>query len=130
MGSGKGAARDDPLLNGPWLSEQARETLPNLRRQFELNRDPMVRDQLRDLALSEAERREGNAGRGSAMVKRDRPSAEPHPPPEMRRSAERTSFSDRWLVEQRDAVLAGAATRQTPSTVAPKRGRASREPSP
>ena len=130
MGGNQGAARNDPLLDGPWLSEQARAALPNPRRQFDLNRDPMVRAQLRDLALSEAERREGNAGRGSAMVKRDRPSAEPHPPRETRHSADRASFSDRWLVEQRDAVLAGSAAKQTPSTFAPQRGRISREPSP
>ena len=122
--------RSDPLMDGPWLSHQAAASLPDIRREFELNRDPMIRKQVLDLARTEAERRGEGSGRGSGMVERDKPDPHPRPPTETGHPVDQAAFSSRWLVEQRDAVLAAAAARQTPSTDAPRPGRTSREPSP
>ena len=119
----------DALVGGPWLSNDAVSELPKVRRDFDLNRDPLVRQQLHDLSRSEAERRGDGSGRGSGMVERDKPDPHPRPPTETGRPVDRAAFSSRWLVEQRDAVLAAAATRQATSNDTPHHGRSPREPS-
>lgn len=123
------APRGDPLRSGPWLSEEAMAALPNARRDFDLNRDPLVRRQLLDAHRSEAQRRGDGSGRGSGMVERDKPNPHPRPPAETGRAVDRTAFSLRWLVEQRDAALAGAAPRQGPANDTPVRSRGLGAPS-
>ena len=119
----------DTLLDGPWLSDQAAASLPGVRRAFDLNRDPLVRQQLHDLEKTEAQRRGNGSGRGSGMVERDKPNPHPRPPVETGHPVNQASFSSRWLVEQRDAVLANAAARQMTSGDRPQPARNPREPS-
>lgn len=129
MGSGRGATRDDPLLDGPWLSNEALSRLPNVGRDFDLSRDPLVRRQLLDLNRSEAQRHGDGTGRSSTMIERDQPRPAARPPEEISRPADRAAFSSRWLVEQRDATLANTAPRQPASNDAPRMGRSPGEPS-
>ena len=124
------AKRNDALISGPWLSAAARAALPTVRREFDLNRDPLIASQVLDLDKSEAQRREETGGRGSRMVQRDKPDPAAVPPEDMRHDTDRAAFRSRWLVEQRDAVLANAATRQTPSQEIPAPVRSGREPAP
>lgn len=121
--------RSDPLMDGPWLSNQAAASLPDIRREFDLNRDPLIRQQHRDLEKSEAQRRGEGAGRASGMVERDKPNPAQRPPLEISQPVDRAAFSSRWIVEQRDAVLANAAARQMRSSDAPQPVRTPREPS-
>lgn len=123
------APHSDTLMDGPWLSNQAAASLPDIQREFDLNRDPLVRRQVLDLNRSEAQRRGDGSGRGSGMVERDRPNPHPRPPAETGHPVDQASFSSRWLVEQRDAVLANAAARQMTSGDRPQPGRNPREPS-
>ena len=120
---------DDPLVNGPWLSNEDMAALPNVTRDFDLNRDPLVGQQLHDMEKTEAQRRGTETDRGSGMVERDKPNPRPRPPQETGRPVDNAAFSSRWLVEQRDAALANAASRQRASNDTPHHGRTPREPS-
>lgn len=111
---------------GSWLSNEAATNLPRVRRSFDLNRDPYIRRQLLEEVVSETQRQQG---RGSAMVKQDKPLPAPHPPSPMRQATERQVFQGRWLAEQRDAAMKRAA--RPKSTPSPQRelARATKEPS-
>ncbi len=115
-------ARD---VQGPWLDASALQNLPPVRREFDLNRDPTIAAQLRDLDKSEAERRREQTERGSAglpngkhdsgMAARDRPEPANRPPPSLRAQVDRESFDARWLAAQRDAAFARIATPSAPA---------------
>ena len=96
-------------VSGPWLSNEVLNRLPQSRRDFDLSRDPHFRKQILDRAAAEAERQGDGTGRGSEMVKRDKPNAVLHPPEEFRRPVDRAAFRANWLAEQRDAAIANAA---------------------
>ena len=102
------------LINGPWLSNEALARLPAVHRAFDMNRDPYIRCQLLDQDKTESQRREEQSGRGSAMVKTDKPAPAYRPSTSTSRAVDRESFRERWLAEQRDAVMA-RASRQQPS---------------
>lgn len=114
------AARD---IKGPWLDASIMNRVPGMRREFDLNRDPMIKAQIQDNKKTEAQRRReqvpaqnnasNDAGRGSAMVKQDRPHPAPHPNGPDAQAVDRQAFQERWLAEKRDAVLAQAATGNT-----------------
>ncbi len=113
-------------VTGPWI---APEKVPPVLRQFQENRDPLIKAQLQDLEKSEAQRRE-ESGRGSAMVGQEKPKLNARPPEEMGRASDRNSFNERWLVEQRDAVLDQAKRQQGPAREGPAHQPGpSREPS-
>ena len=89
-------------LTGPWISG---DKIPvNLRRTFDMNRDPYIKRQLLAQEKTEAERRE-KQGRGSRMIEQDKPALHLRPPPEIRKPIERRDFGKRWLAEQRNAAL-------------------------
>ncbi|WP_417518009.1 hypothetical protein [Minwuia sp.] len=91
---------------GQWLSTPALSRLPNVRRQFDLNRDPYIARQILDQEKSESQRRSdtarGDQGRGRPQ---DKPAPALKPPPKMRGREEPQG----WLTAQRDAVFAAAA---------------------
>lgn len=78
---------------------------PQHRREFDQVRDPYYARQLKAMELTEAQRRGDSerTGRGSEMVKRDKPF------PELRPKSEqipiRETFNCAWLREQREARL-------------------------
>ena len=89
-----------PDPTGPWLSY---DDVPPLRRQFDLNRDPLIAKQMLDLEKTEAKRREEQAGRSKAQ---DKPKTELKP--KFQRGGNLT-HQQSWLKAERDAVLAGAS---------------------
>lgn len=93
------------VVSGPWLSNAAVARLPPVRREFDQSRDPFIAKQLRDMEKTEAERREEQAGRGSAMVKQEQPIADLKPPRKIGREADAQRFRARWLAEQRAAAM-------------------------
>lgn len=102
-------------IDGPWMNKDALSRVPNVRREFDLNRDPLIRVQMQDEGKTEAQRRReqmGQMGRGSGMVGQDQPKHNLRPPPDIREDVDRDSFNDRWMAEQRDAVMARAVTAQ------------------
>jgi len=93
---------------GHWLPA-ALSRIPRLRRQFDFNRDPYIRAQMRDMEKSETQRRDG---RGSAMVRTDKAAVTYRPPPEIAKALDRENFNTRWMTELRDSVFAQAANGQ------------------
>ena len=100
---------------GGWLSQAAQDALPDHRGDFDHVRDPFTRAQLLDRRPLTAREKREDQGRGSAMVKKDHMGNDLRPPEAVRRAADRRSFLNRWLAEQRDAVMARSQTRQRES---------------
>ncbi|PUB90895.1 MAG: hypothetical protein DBP01_05220 [gamma proteobacterium symbiont of Ctena orbiculata] len=71
--------------------------------QFDHARDPLISAQLKAMDQTESQRRKAQ-GRGSLMVKSDRPFPELRPKHE--RAPIRATFNQAWLKEQRDACMA------------------------
>ena len=117
---------DNPL-GGRWLANEAAAALPDLRRAFDLNRDPLIRVQLLDLEKTEAERRGEGTGRASGMVGRDKPAPALRPPAPVSGPVDGAAFSARWLAERRDAAFAAAPARQSPAGDTPNRTRGRKE---
>lgn len=93
-------------FDGPWIKPETLARLPNVSREFQMNRDPFIA--MQQLDLDRAARQQGETGRGSAMVGKDKPRMDHKPPPEMRRTVDRSEFSKAWLVEQRAAAMENA----------------------
>ncbi|NQW09354.1 MAG: hypothetical protein HQ481_05650 [Alphaproteobacteria bacterium] len=92
---------------GPWLDAGVLQRTPQMHRQFDLNRDPLIARQIADLDKTEAERREGS---GAAPQKaRDKPAPALKPPLDLRGYADR----DGWLSAQRDAAFARMTSEDT-----------------
>lgn len=101
-------------INGPWLSRETLEVLPEVKREFDLNRDPLIARQIRDLELTETERREDQAGgRGaSRTIARSRtPKPAPIIPPPANTQINRV----RWLATQRNTAMAQTLPEQPTS---------------
>ena len=104
--------------HGKWLSDDVAMNLPRARWEFDVNRDPLMRRQIEDLAKTEAQRRReqesggegtsGNGGRGSKMVKKDKPALNLKPPRNVASEVDRQTFKANWLAEQANAVMAKA----------------------
>ncbi len=94
---------------GNWLAARVQSLLPQLRREFDLNRDPLIRKQLEDLERSEKQRRDGSDTKGYFIPrkKQDKPAPALKPPYPLRQYAERES----GLMAQRDAAFAHAVTK-------------------
>jgi len=89
------------------------QTAPSSRREFDQVRDPYYARQLKAMELTEAQRR-GDAertGRGSGMVKRDKPFPELRPKSEQ--APIRETFNRAWLCEQREARLVDLEQQRT-----------------
>ncbi len=93
-----------PELSGD-MPESFRKAPPQ-HRAFDHARDPYFSRQLKAMELTEAQRRgeSERTGRGSQMVKLDKPFPELRP--EHEQTPIRESFNRAWLNEQRDARLA------------------------
>ncbi|MEM9375591.1 MAG: hypothetical protein AAGA72_05185 [Pseudomonadota bacterium] len=102
-------------VTGPWMSTETLAKLPHLRRVFDLNRDPLIAAQLRDMDKTEFERREDQAGRGSDMVEKDKSAPAFRPHGRARKAMDAQDFNGRWLAEQQRAVMKTAI----PETSAP-----------
>lgn len=114
-------------VTGPWLASTA-QALPQLRRAFDRNRDPLIRRELLDQQKTETERREESARRGHfiARNKQDKPEPALKPPRHLRGDADREG----WLLAQRDAAMARAATKETKPEPDREQGRTPTEISP
>lgn len=96
-------ARD---ISGPWLDASVLRRAAQLRREFDLSRDPYIARQLRDLDLTEAQRREA-PGDGPEH-KQDKPAPALKPTGDIRMYADREG----WLTAQRDAAFARIAAKE------------------
>lgn len=94
------AARD---IKGPWLRL---DRIPQVHREFDRNRDPLIARSLDDMAKTEKQRRESSSAGGYliARKKQDKPAPALKPPRHSRGNADREG----WLKAERDAVLARA----------------------
>lgn len=119
-------------FTAPWISH---DKLPDVLKEFDLNRDPMIRAQRLDMERSEADRRRQQSGRSdtgsgggnggkqpqpvnsSRMIGKDETKPVFAPPSDIRGSVDRANFNNRWMIEKRDAVLA----RADPKSSLPKR---------
>jgi len=110
----------------PDLAQDTPETLrhaPAMRSPFDHARDPLISAQLKAMEKTEAQRR-GEGGRGSSMVRGDRPS--PTLRPRKERGPDRAAFNQSWLREQQTARLARfqeewAASERQEQTQSPER---------
>lgn len=96
---------DAARLPGPLPSFYDRA--PDVRREFDMNRDPYIAAQLEADKLSEAQRRE------SFMVKRDRPRPVLRPGPSLSLGPDRAAFDTAWQSERRAANDPSKGTRRT-----------------
>lgn len=94
------------VVSGPWMSNEAVTRLPPVRNDFEQSRDPYRGRQLRDVQKTEAQKRGEQGGRSSTMIQREQPKAVLKPPEKIRAAIDNQQFSNRWLLEQRDAAMA------------------------
>lgn len=99
------------VVNAPWLSNEAATGLPQVRREFDRNRDPLIAAQLRDLDKSEAERRGEQDGGGTLKKRQDQPQPELKPQYARVTGANGPHVSGHdsnqsWLKAQREAVMA------------------------
>lgn len=88
-------------IEGPWLSREAMDNLPEVKRDFDRNRDPYLRAQMDD----EEPERQGQSGKTRIQ---DKPKPEPKPKGQMRRAAERAAYVDGWLSQQRKQAMSKA----------------------
>ena len=112
----------DPVA-GPWMKAETLAALPRLRHDFDMNRDPYIRLQLLDQGKTEAERREDQSGRGSAMVKKDKTTLRLSPPEEIRRPVDKQNFEQRWLAEAQKFLGDAVMSRVEPETRRSPQGR-------
>lgn len=92
---------------GQWLASKVLSRIPQVRREFDLNRDPLIARQLDDMAKTEKQRRDETDGRGYYIPrkKQDKPEPAFKPPQHLRGDADREGS----LLAQRDAAFARAA---------------------
>ncbi len=105
-----------------WLANDAVIGLPRVQREFDNNRDPLLKAQLRDIQKTESQRRreqskqtdkaQSKQGRGSKMVQEDQPYPAPHPTGPIANVVDQQTFNARWLAEQKTAVMAQAVKHQ------------------
>ena len=91
-------------VNGPWLSNDVLEALPRVKQDFERTREATN-------GITRI-RSDGHSERGSGMVEKDKPAPAYRPSNSNRNAVDRESFRERWLAEQRDAVMAQTALQQ------------------
>lgn len=118
------------VVTAPWLSSETMARLPPVRREFDLNRDPMLADQLKDLELSEADRRRAQTEQSGRSGKKDQPKLELKPPrtpaPKMSSPSPVPDLiaaqkEEQWLAAERDFVMANIPSARTPSDQEPDR---------
>jgi len=97
-------------LNGslPGVAPTYLAAAPNVRFQFDWNRDPYVRLQMQDRGKSEAQRRDEASGRGSGMIEKDKAAPYFRPPENISKPVDRRNFNHRWIRELRSAVMSAA----------------------
>jgi len=107
-------------IYGPWITPEKLAAIPELRREFDLNRDPLIALQIADLDKTEAERRrENSAASGSGGRSDDgrsesgsgnrasepKPSFQLKPPPEISAPVDRAHHHQRLNEDRREAFL-------------------------
>ncbi|MCP4366555.1 MAG: hypothetical protein GY797_00350 [Deltaproteobacteria bacterium] len=68
---------------------------------FDHARDPMISQQIKDMNQEKTDAQ----GRGSKMVKEDKPKPELKPPKELAKEQDNKSFDDKWQREQNEAAM-------------------------
>ena len=111
-------------VHGGWLKAQAQAALPKIGREFDVNRDPDIAAQRRDLDKTEAQRREEQGGDGGRTQKpnvkpNDKPAPALKPPPHMRGSPGASNTDGQWLVVQHAQVMANIP-KQAPAQNTPQ----------
>lgn len=113
---GKGAGLPPPPANqNDRRAEERAEAYahfsdaPDVRHEFDRNRDPMIAAQMADLDKTEAERRSESeqweeARRNSKMVEDEKTSLDHKPSWHMRAPQDRSDFNQNWLREQIEAA--------------------------
>lgn len=94
----------DHDVTGPWLKPEIANALPKVRSAFDTRRGTPVTIQPPEQSQATV----GDTGRGSTMVKRDKPKPTLTPDGEVGKAVDRGAFRGRWLSEQRDAAFARA----------------------
>lgn len=92
---------------GHWLASKVLSRIPQVHREFDRNRDPLIARQLDDMAKTEKQRRDETGTRGYFIPrkKQDKPEPVLKPPQHMRGDADQEG----WLLAQRDAAFVRAA---------------------
>lgn len=132
------------VVKRPWMSEQARASLPHHRHDFLKNTDPARLKEIEARTMTETERRgeseklrlreakfnarAGKTTRSSKMVKQDQAEANLNPPPEIRHASDHEKFNHKWMVEQRDAAMRSNARIERSEPDQPQIERQYREP--
>lgn len=99
-------------FDGPWLKTDTLTRLPNLVRDFQIKRDPLIAKQVHDL-----EGREEGSGDGSMARAQDKPKPELKPPAHMR-GGSGAGRDDQWLAAQHAvAIKSVPQARQQPRTL-------------
>ena len=113
----------------PDIQFKAYDASPNVRFQFDWNRDPYIRLQMMDRGKSEKQRRDEATGGGSSMVEKDRaaPSFRPHD--HLGKLVDREHYNQRWMAELREAVLSAAKTIEQEESRGRSRAPVAHEPS-
>lgn len=94
---------------GSWIN---RDKLPQLRHQFEINRDPLRKLEIEAAAKTEKQRRDEDSSRVPSLITKDRPQLNMHPPDAMRNAVDRAMFNASWMREQRDAAYQAMQVQQ------------------
>lgn len=106
------ARRDESPTRSHWMQSATLEALPNVRNEFDNNRDPLIAIQLAELNMSEAQRRRATARADSnkpqaqqppAMIRRDKPQPTLKPSPKLAHGPNAANFNKRWSEEQQQA---------------------------
>lgn len=92
-----------PPFDGPWIKPETLARMPNMARDFQINRDPLVAKQVHDLETGE-----DRSGSGTAR-KQDKPKPELKPPPHMRGGVRDQGG---WLSHQQASAKAQLRTPQ------------------
>jgi hypothetical protein len=95
--------------DGPWLKTDTLASLPNMSRDFQMNRDPLIAKQMRDVETGG-----DRSGRGSSASRNDKPKPELKPPLHMRAGVREPSVQRGWLEAQRETVMKAAVRPHPP----------------
>ena len=120
------AARE---FTGPWLSRENMEAVPGVRRAFDLNRDPYIARQIRELETPGGHREDQAGGGHMPRTQGKRSRKTPAPALELPPPANGQRPSGGWLSVQRAAAMAAClpSPRRDPRTTTYDRNRAEPE---
>ena len=100
-------------LSGPWMKPEVLARLPELRGDFDMNRDPQARLEQRSLSKADSRQRGDQSSGGSKMIEKESPTPAFRPDDARAKAVDRAHFNGRWMAEQRDNVMTFAAPDQS-----------------